>query len=54
MVLNEPTPFEFAFGLPTDGSPRKLTGTSGHPLPGIYHVKIVIDNEVVKEYKIKV
>ncbi|MFA5125966.1 MAG: hypothetical protein WC462_03105 [archaeon] len=50
-VLTETLPWEYSFML-YPGEPQKLTGLSGHPLPGTYHVKIYIDNELIKEYKI--
>jgi len=50
-VLTETQPWEYSFTL-SPGEPQKLTGMSGHPYPGTYHVKIYIDNELIKEYKI--
>lgn len=50
-VLTESGPWEYSFVL-SPGEPQKLNGMSGHPYPGVYHVKIFIDNELIKEYKV--
>jgi len=52
-VLTESGPWDYSFIL-SPGVPQKLNGMSGHPYPGTYHVKIFIDNELIKEYKIEV
>ncbi len=52
-IFSEGGFWEYSFTL-YPGEPQKLSGVSGHPLPGVYHVKIFIDGEVIKEYWVKV
>ncbi|VVB75114.1 Uncharacterised protein [uncultured archaeon] len=52
-VLTESGPWDYPFTL-LPGVAQKLNGMSGHPYPGTYHVKIIIDNELIKEYRVKV